>query len=131
MTNSNFNFTLEKFTEKFDTFYEVFCNDDSHPESFFEGFYNEFIMGSKFLTDEVKQELKETIVEDCYELDEDEEDYDFETLIEEYSYFKEDFSMDLIDKNPELKEKVIPQLFFHISEMWMLSVIEDVYNGTY
>ena len=131
MTNSNFNFNQKLFTENFDKFMEEFNGQDAHPESFYEGFYDEFIAGSKFLTDEIKKDMKETIEEDCDELQEDEIDLPFEELIEEYSCYKEDIVCELISNIPEVEKMAIPQLFFHISEMWNLEVIESVFNGTY
>ena len=121
---TDFNFTQQLFADNFDTYLEAFDSQDAHPESFYLPFYDEFIAGSSFLTDAIKQEWLDEIKSICDELSDS--DADFDSIIEDYDSFKEDIASDLIANNPQLCAIAIPQLFFHISECWNLDAIEDV-----
>lgn len=117
-------FNQSFFAAHFDKFYDLFNSWDAHPESFFIGFYWDFIHGTNHLTDADKESLMNSWKEDF-----DGEDYDFtlsfDEFIEENEFLTEDIACDLISSNDELKSKAIPQLFMHISEMWSEESIQD------
>lgn len=122
-------FNQSFFAEHFDKFEEMFNRDDAHPESFYINFYDEFI-GDDEVPEADKQGWLESWKED-FTMDED-PDFDgksFSECLEEAEYLKEDVACQMIsDEFPSIKQKAIPQLFFHISEMWSEESIQDAIN---
>lgn len=122
-------FNQSFFAEHFDKFEEIFSLEDAHPECFYIPFFGDFIEGSSSLTDEVKNDWMDSWKEDF----DGDDDYDlslsFDEFIEEHEWLLEDVAANMIsDSYPEIKAKAMPQLFFHISEMWSEEGIQDAIN---
>ena len=133
MTETIFNQSF--FAKHFDKFEHIFNRDDAHPENFYLYFYDEFIYGTDYLTDEMKAEWMKEFAENW----DDPAEFEslacpFDEFIEQEEYFKEDIACSMIsDEFPELKAKAIPELFMHISEMWseegIQSAIDEINSG--
>ena len=122
MTETIFNQSF--FAEHFAEFEQIFNEQDAHTESFYIGFYDDFIYGTAILSDEDKEGWMTSWKEDF-----EGEDYDFtlsfDEFIDENEFLKEDVACCAIGDYESLKSKAIPQLFFHISEMWSEESIQD------
>ena len=119
-------FNQSFFAEHFDKFEDMFNRYDAHPESFYKYFYDEFIYGTDILSDEDKA----TYMDEWrthWDNPEEEESLKlpFDEFIEEEEYYKEDVACDAIGEHESLRQKAIPQLFIHISEMWSEESIQD------
>ena len=115
--------TLKLFTDHFNQFYEVFCNDDSHPEYFFEMFFDEYICEKELLDPSEKEEWVKQFQDDLG--DEVDAHMSFDEIVEEYPMLKEDVTSVLIDDNPKVREKAIPELYEWIKQYWIPEVIES------
>ena len=121
-----FTFNQSFFAEHFDKFFDYFNDHDSHHESFYQNFYHEFI-DDDYITDENKEKWIESWKED-FDGEIDIEDKSFTDILDENEWLIEDITYDLITDDESIKKKSIPQLFFHISEMWSEESIQDAIN---
>lgn len=119
-------FNQSFFAEHFDKFYDIFNRDDAHPEAFFLYFYDEFIYGTDIITDAEKAEWMKEFASHYDEPSEEPSlKLPFDEFIEEEEHYKEDIADDAICRHESLRQKAIPQLFMHISEMWIEESIQD------
>ena len=114
-------FNLDFFAKHFEEFEQMFNNSDSHPEFFYQSFYDEFCSDDDF-SDEDKQEWMNEWADYDYD---DFEGSSFTEFTNNHPECCEDLACWLIGSNKSIKAKAIPQLFLHISESWSEESIQD------